>query len=112
MKIKVNRTLEGANIKLPTRVHYNDAGADVYTVANDNVHGFELWKLRDLDLLFADDFEALFEDGFLLGFFLSALADLDDFEALAVFADFFAPAAADFFDDFFSWCSSAPGIGV
>lgn len=37
---------------------FRNAGADVYTVANDNVHGFELWKLRDLDLLFADDFES------------------------------------------------------
>jgi ELWxxDGT repeat protein len=37
---------------------FRNAGADVFTVANDNVHGFELWKLRDPDLLFADDFES------------------------------------------------------
>ncbi len=37
---------------------FRNAGADVYTVANDNVHGFELWKIRDPDLLFADDFES------------------------------------------------------
>ncbi len=35
-----------------------NVGADVYTVANDNVHGFELWTLRDPDVLFADDFES------------------------------------------------------
>lgn len=37
---------------------FRNAGADVFTVANDNTHGFELWKLRDPDLLFADDFES------------------------------------------------------
>lgn len=31
MKIKINRIAEGADIKLPVRAHYNDAGADVYT---------------------------------------------------------------------------------
>ena len=31
MKIKINRIAEGAEIKLPARAHYNDAGADVYT---------------------------------------------------------------------------------
>ena len=33
MKIKINRIAEGADIKLPARAHYNDAGADVYTTA-------------------------------------------------------------------------------
>ncbi len=37
---------------------FRAVGADVYTVANDGVHGFELWKLRDPDVLFADDFES------------------------------------------------------
>jgi ELWxxDGT repeat protein len=37
---------------------FKNAGADIFTVANDNTHGFELWKLRDPDLLFADDFES------------------------------------------------------
>jgi len=37
---------------------FKNAGADVFTVANDNLHGFELWKIRDPDLLFADDFES------------------------------------------------------
>lgn len=33
------------------------SGRWVYTIAQDGVHGFELWRLADANLLFADDFE-------------------------------------------------------
>lgn len=37
---------------------FGNVGADVVTIANDNLTGFEPWKLRDPDVLFADDFES------------------------------------------------------
>lgn len=45
MKIKVNRTLEGANIKLPARAHYNDAGADVYTTYGETLKPHETRRI-------------------------------------------------------------------
>lgn len=41
MKIKVTRTLEGADIKLPTRAYYNSAGADVYTTYGETLKPHE-----------------------------------------------------------------------
>lgn len=45
MKIKVNRIADGADIKLPARAHYNDAGADVYTVFGETLRPHETRRL-------------------------------------------------------------------
>jgi ELWxxDGT repeat protein len=36
---------------------FREIGGTVFTVANDNLHGFELWTLREPDVVFADGFE-------------------------------------------------------
>lgn len=45
MKIKVNRIIEGSNIKLPARAHYNDAGADVYTTYGETLKPHETSRI-------------------------------------------------------------------
>jgi ELWxxDGT repeat protein len=34
-----------------------EVGGWIFTVATDHVHGFELWRLREDDVVFSDDFE-------------------------------------------------------
>lgn len=41
MKIKINRIDEGTDIELPARAHYNDAGADVYTISGETLKPHE-----------------------------------------------------------------------
>lgn len=36
---------------------FRELGGTVVTVANDHLHGSELWTLREPDVVFADDFE-------------------------------------------------------
>ena len=43
MKIKITKVRESA--KLPTRAHYNDAGADVYTAAHATMHPHETVRI-------------------------------------------------------------------
>lgn len=45
MKIKINRITEGAEIKLPARAHYNDAGADVYTTFGETLKPHETRRI-------------------------------------------------------------------
>lgn len=45
MKIKINRTAGGADIELPARMHYNDAGADVYTVSGETLKPHETRRI-------------------------------------------------------------------
>lgn len=45
MKIKVNRIAGGADIKLPARAHYNDAGADVYTTVGETLRPHETRRI-------------------------------------------------------------------
>ena len=41
---------------------FREIGGTVFTVANDNVHGFELWTLREDDVVFSDGFEGTTTD--------------------------------------------------
>lgn len=45
MKIKINPIAEDAEIKLPTRAHYNDAGADVYTIFGETLKPHETRRI-------------------------------------------------------------------
>lgn len=45
MKIKVNRIAGGADIELPARAHYNDAGADVYTTFGETLKPHETRRI-------------------------------------------------------------------
>lgn len=45
MKIKVNRVTDDTDIKLPTRAHYNDAGADVYTIFGETLRPHETRRI-------------------------------------------------------------------
>lgn len=45
MKIKVERVADGTDIKLPTRAHYNDAGADVYTTFGKTLKPHETCRI-------------------------------------------------------------------
>lgn len=45
MRIKVNRTAGGTGVKLPARAHYNDAGADVYTVSGETLRPHETRRI-------------------------------------------------------------------
>lgn len=45
MKIKINRTAGGADVKLPARAHCNDAGADVYTTFGKTLRPHETCRI-------------------------------------------------------------------
>lgn len=45
MKIKVNRIAGGTDTKLPARAHYNDAGADVYTIFGETLKPHETRRI-------------------------------------------------------------------